>query len=156
MCFGLSEGEERWLSQRTLQPGAEERRLPQVSPEAAPQLHSLLESCSQSTHLQRPREDEVLSSLPFTLEMSNSSLQFSSLPQKEDGAAFVSVVSRRGLHLAEVLTNLTDGLGLSGEGQVTGMMLRLSGGPLQRSHSGADLPRSHRHFLEERKAKTLR
>lgn len=52
--------------------------------------------------------------------------------------------------LADVLTDGKDGFGLS-RGQVTGMMLRLSHGHIQRSHSGANLARPDRGFLEERK-----
>lgn len=53
VSLGLSEGEERSLPQRTQQPGGEQRRLPQVAIETAPQLHGLLKSRSQGIRLQR-------------------------------------------------------------------------------------------------------
>lgn len=65
----------------------------------------------------------------------------------------MSAVSRRGLHLAEVLASVTDGFGPSGEGHVTGMMPRLVDGHVQRCRGGAGLARSDRHFLESRKHK---
>lgn len=115
MSFGLSEGEERLVSQRTLQPGGEQRHLPQVSTETAPQLHSLLKSRSQNIHLQRAREDgrtmrRFTYFIDFVASQFYISVFFLSLCS---GATVVSAVSRRRLHLAEILTNVPDGFGLS-------------------------------------------
>lgn len=114
MFLGLSEGEERLVSQPTLQPGGEQRHLPQVSTETAPQLHSLLKSRSQNIHLQRAREDgrtmrRFTYFIDFIASQFHISILFFSLCS---GAAAMSAVSRRGLHLAQILTNVPDGFGL--------------------------------------------